>query len=185
MPELKRSQERTPVPRATVPRAPLQADPPRAAVEHLLPRQRRRWGLKDYPERSAEGLAEPSCAALTALPFLEGKIPINFSGSRIGPGAQTCSGFPSPYSPLAAGLAREPAAPQEHAEPLRAAWAARAAGARGPAPRRRRSASLHRALPEERSRASDLLREIPYTHFINAALSVRGYLQRANAEAVS
>lgn len=107
-----------------------------APVDHLLPVQRGSLGLKDYWERSAEGFAEPSWRALIALPFLEGKIPSNFSGSRIGPRAQTCSGFSSPYSPLRAdSLAREPAAQQECAEPHQAEQAATAAGAQGPAPR--------------------------------------------------
>lgn len=35
--------------------------------------------------------------AAAALPFLEGAIPINFSG-RTGPAAQSRTGFPSPYS---------------------------------------------------------------------------------------
>lgn len=35
--------------------------------------------------------------AAAALPFLEGTIPINFSG-RTGPAAQSRTGFPSPYS---------------------------------------------------------------------------------------
>jgi len=82
-----------------------------------------RSGLQNDPERSAEGPAAPRRQAPIALPFLEGKTPINFSGSRIGPRAQTCSGFPSPYSPLAGGLAcQEPAAQQQQrAELLHAA----------------------------------------------------------------
>lgn len=92
-----------------------------APADHPSPCKAGSLGLKDSQGRSAEGLAGPSRAALIALPFLEGKTPINFSGSRIGPRAQACSGFPSPYSPLTVGLT--------------CAGASSAAGMRGATPR--------------------------------------------------
>lgn len=55
-------------------------------------------------ERPGPCTAEPGTSDCSPF-FRRQKIPINFSGSRIGPRAQKCSGFPSPYSLLAVGLA--------------------------------------------------------------------------------
>lgn len=55
--------------------------------------------------------------AAAALPFLEGTIPINFSG-RTGPAAQSRTGFPSPYS---ASRARPALAAAQHSTALHGA----------------------------------------------------------------
>lgn len=68
--------------------------------------------------------------AAAALPFLEGAIPINFSG-RTGPAAQSRTGFPSPYS---ASRARPALAAAQHSPspaPTAAAGPAGTASPRG------------------------------------------------------
>lgn len=93
--------------------------------------------------------------AAAALPFLEGAIPINFSG-RTGPAAQSRTGFPSPYS---ASRARPALAAAQHSPspaPTAAAGPAGTASPRG-LRRERCRAVLHARGAQQRARAAPAL----------------------------